>query len=63
MSITSFSFPTPIKFGAGARKLVAQHLLDQGLKRPLIVTDKALGALPVMAEFLTHLVGLQRRVW
>ena len=63
MSINSFSFPTPIKFGAGARKLVAQHLLDQGLKRPLIVTDKALGALPVMAEFLTHLAGLDVAVF
>ena len=63
MSITSFSFPTPIKFGAGARKLVAQHLLDLGLKRPLIVTDKALGALPVLAEFQTHLSGLDVAVF
>ena len=63
MSITSFSFPTPIKFGAGARTLVAQHLLEHGLKRPLIVTDKALGALPVMAEFLTHLAGLDVAVF
>lgn len=63
MSITSFSFPTPIKFGAGARKLVAQHLLDLGLKRPLIVTDKALGALPVLAEFTTHLAGLDVAVF
>ncbi len=63
MSITSFSFPTPIKFGVGARKLVAQHLLDQGLKRPLIVTDKALGALPVLAEFQTHLAGLDVAVF
>jgi alcohol dehydrogenase class IV len=63
MSITSFSFPTPIKFGAGARKLVAQHLLDLGLKRPLIVTDKALGALPVLAEFQTHLAGLDVAVF
>lgn len=63
MSITSFSFPTPIKFGAGARKLVAQHLKDLGLKRPLIVTDKALGALPVLAEFHTHLVGLDVAVF
>ncbi len=63
MSIHSFSFPTPIKFGAGARKLVAQHLLDQGLKRPLIVTDRALGALTVMAEFLTHLEGLEVAVF
>ena len=33
MSINSFSFPTPIRFGAGARKQVAAHLLEQGLKR------------------------------
>jgi alcohol dehydrogenase class IV len=57
MSISSFNFPTPIKFGAGARKLVAAHLLEVGCKRPLIVTDRALGALPVMAEFITHLPG------
>ena len=63
MSITSFSFPTPIKFGAGARKLVAQHLRDLGLQRPLIVTDKALGALPVLAEFQTHLAGLDVAVF
>ncbi|MBX9817801.1 MAG: iron-containing alcohol dehydrogenase, partial [Burkholderiaceae bacterium] len=63
MSITSFSFPTPIKFGAGARKLVAQHLKDLSLQRPLIVTDKALGALPVLAEFQTHLAGLDVAVF
>ncbi len=63
MSITSFSFPTPIKFGAGARKLVASHLLEQGCKRPLIVTDRALGALPVLAEFKTQLAGLEVAVF
>jgi alcohol dehydrogenase class IV len=63
MSITGFSFPTTIKFGAGARKLVGPHLIEQGFKRPLIVTDKALGALPVMAEFLTHLQGLDVAVF
>jgi alcohol dehydrogenase class IV len=63
MSISSFNFPTPIKFGAGARKLVAAHLIEVGCKRPLIVTDKALGALPVMAEFLTHLAGLDVAVF
>ncbi len=51
MTITRFSFPTTIHFGAGARKLVAEHLREQGLQRPLIVTDRALAALPVMAEF------------
>ncbi len=63
MSITSFSFPTPIKFGAGARKLVAAHLLEQGLKRPLIVTDKALAALPLLTEFQSHLAGLDVAVF
>jgi alcohol dehydrogenase class IV len=42
MTITRFAFPTAIHFGAGARKLVAAHLLEQGCKRPLIVTDRAL---------------------
>ncbi|MCY7305005.1 MAG: iron-containing alcohol dehydrogenase [Rhodoferax sp.] len=63
MRISGFSFPTPIQFGAGARKLVGAHLLAQGCKRPLIVTDKALGALPVLAEFKTHLAGLDVAVF
>ncbi len=63
MTITRFSFPTPIHFGAGARRLVAQHLLDAGCRRPLIVTDKALGALPVLAEFRSHLAGLDAAVF
>jgi len=63
MTITRFAFPTPIHFGAGARKLVAAHLLEQGLKRPLIVTDRALGALPVLAEFRSHLGGLDVAVF
>ena len=63
MSISSFSFPTAIKFGIGARKLVAAHLLEQGYKRPLIVTDKALGLLPVLADFKALLTGLDVAVF
>ncbi len=63
MTITRFSFPTPIHFGAGARALVGPHLLEQGLRRPLIVTDRALAALPVLAEFRTHLAGLDVAVF
>jgi hypothetical protein len=33
------------------------------VKRPLIVTDKALGALPVLAEFRSHLAGLDVAVF
>ena len=63
MSTTNFSFPTAIRFGAGARRQVAQALLDAGCKRPLIVTDRALAALPVLAEFKTHLAGLEVAVF
>jgi alcohol dehydrogenase class IV len=63
MSITGFAFPTPIQFGPGARKLVGPHLLKHGFQRPLIVTDRALAALPVLAEFQSHLQGLQVAVY
>jgi hypothetical protein len=62
-TITRFAFPTAIHFGAGARKLVAAHLREQGIERPLIVTDRALAALPVLAEFRSHLPGLEVAVF
>jgi alcohol dehydrogenase class IV len=63
MNLANFSFPTAIQFGPGARKEVGKHLVEQGLKRPLIVTDKALGALPVLQEFRSHLQGLEVAVF
>jgi alcohol dehydrogenase class IV len=63
MAITNFSFPTAIQFGVGARKNVAAHLIAQGIKRALIVTDKALSQLPVLAEFISHLQGLDVAVF
>ena len=62
-AITHFAFPTPIHFGAGARKRVAAHLLEHGIRRPLIVTDRGLAALPVTAEFRSHLQGLEVAVF
>ena len=62
-AISRFAFPTPIAFGAGARRLVGPHLLERGIRRPLIVTDRALAALPVMAEFRSHLAGLEVAVF
>jgi hypothetical protein len=55
MSIAHFSFPTAIHFGPGARRLAGTHLRERGIRRPLVVTDRALAALPVLAEFMTHL--------
>jgi alcohol dehydrogenase class IV len=62
-NIATFAFPTAIHFGAGARRLAGPHLLAQGLRRPLIVTDRALAALPLLAEFRTHLQGLDVAVF
>ena len=50
MAIHRFAFPTTIHFGPGARKLVGEHLRSNGVQRPLIVTDKGLAALPLIAE-------------
>jgi alcohol dehydrogenase class IV len=63
MSLANFSFPTAIRFGPGARKEVQQHLREQGLKRPLLVTDRALAALPVLSEFQWHLRELDAIVF
>jgi alcohol dehydrogenase class IV len=55
MTITRFSFPTTIHFGPGASRLVGAHLKERGLRRPLVVTDKGLAALPLLADFATTL--------
>jgi alcohol dehydrogenase class IV len=63
MSIERFSFPTTIHFGPGARKLVADHLKQQGVKRPLVVTDRGLAALPILRDFVAGLQGLETKVY
>ena len=63
MAIASFCFPTAIRFGPGVRREVADHLRGRGLARPLLVTDSALAALPLLAEFRAHLQGLALSVY
>ena len=48
----TFSFPTLIHFGPGVRKDVGAHLKEQGVLRPLLVTDKGLAALPLPQELM-----------
>ena len=55
MTISHFSLPTTIHFGPGASKMAGVHLRERKLRRPLLVTDKALAALPVTRHFLSHL--------
>ncbi|MBC7693494.1 MAG: iron-containing alcohol dehydrogenase [Methylotenera sp.] len=56
-----FSFPTPIFFGAGVRSQIAEHLRKNGIKRPLIVTDRGVAVLPLYSEMRASLneAGLQ----
>lgn len=61
----NWSYPTAVKFGPGRVKELADHCKAAGLKRPLLVTDKALAALPITAQALDVLEagGLGRAVF
>ena len=63
MSIHRFAFPTDIHFGPGARREAAAYLSAQGCKRPLIVTDKGIAALPLLGDFKSTLQGLAVEVF
>ena len=53
MSISAnWNYPTSIKFGAGRIKELPEHVKALGMKRPLLVTDKALGELPITKNAL-----------
>ena len=61
----NWSYPTPVKFGAGRIAELAIHVKAAGLKKPLLVTDKALASLPITAQALDLLEagGLGRAVF
>ena len=61
----NWSYPTQIKFGVGRITELAAQCRAVGLKKPLLVTDKALAALPITAAALDSLdaAGLGRAVF
>jgi len=61
----NWSYPTAIKFGPGRIRELADHCKAVGMKKPLLVTDKALAALPITAQALDILeaAGLGRAVF
>ena len=61
----NWSYPTAIKFGVGRVAELAEHAASAGMKRPLLVTDKALASLPITAAALDVLeaAGLGRAVF
>jgi alcohol dehydrogenase class IV len=63
MTLHRFAFPTTIVFGPGARRQVPEHLAERGLERPLIVTDRGIAPLPMLANFLTDFAKLDVAVY
>ncbi|MFN0116322.1 MAG: iron-containing alcohol dehydrogenase [Paracoccaceae bacterium] len=61
----NWSYPTAVKFGAGRISELADHAKAAGMKRPLLVTDRALAALPITRQALDILEagGLGRAVF
>lgn len=54
-SVVTFSFPTTIRFGVGARDLVADEVIALGGRRPLVVTDRGVAALSFFGELVERL--------
>ncbi|MDN5788442.1 iron-containing alcohol dehydrogenase [Pseudorhodobacter sp.] len=61
----NWSYPTAIKFGVGRISELADHCKAVGMKKPLLVTDRALATLPITAQALDILdkAGLGRAVF
>ena len=64
-SLSTFSFPTAISYGVGARFALGPCLQSLGAKRVLLVTDRALQHLPPVQEVvrLLHAAHLQPTVF
>ncbi|WP_461308580.1 iron-containing alcohol dehydrogenase, partial [Albidovulum sp.] len=61
----NWSYPTAIKFGPGRIRELADHCKAVGMRTPLLVTDRALAALPITGRALDILdaAGLGRAVF
>jgi alcohol dehydrogenase len=51
----NFGFPTSIRFGNGRVRELADHCKAEGIRRPLLVTDPGLAALPMVRAILDDL--------
>ncbi|NBB98261.1 MAG: iron-containing alcohol dehydrogenase [Alphaproteobacteria bacterium] len=66
MGLTAnWSYPTTIKFGAGRISELGEQCKAVGMAKPLLVTDKALAALPITAQArdILDAAGLGRAVF
>jgi alcohol dehydrogenase class IV len=57
VTLYRYNFPTTIHYGPGATNLLPASLEELGLRRPLIVTDRAVVSLPPFAKVKSVLEG------
>lgn len=50
----NWNYPTSIRFGAGRIAELPTACAELGIKRPLLVTDRGLAGLPIVAEAVAH---------
>ena len=53
----NWSYPTAIRFGAGRVAEIGEACAQAGIRRPLLVTDRGLAALPITARMLELMEG------
>lgn len=51
----NINYPTAIKYGAGRIKELAEFCKANDIRRPLVVTDKGLAAMPMVADIMADL--------
>lgn len=54
-TVRQYNFPTTIRFGAGAIKELPDHLIANGLSKPLLVTDPMVSGLHFFADIKNSL--------
>ena len=56
MSLPSanWNYPTAVKVGAGRIRELPQWCKSLGMRRPLLITDPGLAALPLIGSVLDH---------
>ena len=55
--VRQYNFPTTIRFGAGAIKELPDHLISNGLSKPLLVTDPMVSSLPFFTDIKNSLTA------
>ena len=61
----NINYPTAVRYGAGRIRELAEFCKANGIARPLVVTDKGLAAMPMVADIMADLkkAGLKAEIF